>query len=98
MNGNPEALAIQSPALRLNDGKIVGPNPVDKQHLIDSATDPDCAKDECDKRNDHNEATLKIAARLRCTSASVVAHDDTLMRIAVWPCQTVPPHQHVPSR
>jgi hypothetical protein len=29
------------------------------------------------------EATLKIAARLRSTSASVVAHDDTLMRIAV---------------
>ena len=30
-----------------------------------------------------SEATLKIAARLRSTSASVVAHDDTLMRIAV---------------
>jgi hypothetical protein len=29
------------------------------------------------------EATLKIAARLRFTSPSVVAHDDTLMRIAV---------------
>jgi hypothetical protein len=29
------------------------------------------------------EATRKIAARLRCTSASVVAHDDTLIRIAV---------------
>jgi hypothetical protein len=29
------------------------------------------------------EATLKIAARLRSTSTSVVAHDDTLMRIAV---------------
>ena len=30
--------------------------------------------------------------------ASVVAHDDTLMRIAVRPCQTVTPHQQVPSR
>jgi len=29
------------------------------------------------------EATRKIAARLRSTSASVVAHDDTLIRIAV---------------
>src|SRR6266480_3942672 len=42
-------------------------------------------------------AARKIAATLRSTSASVVAHDDTLMRIAVWPCQTVPPHQQVPS-
>jgi hypothetical protein len=32
---------------------------------------------------DQSEATRKIAARLRSTSASVVAHDDTLMRIAV---------------
>jgi hypothetical protein len=32
---------------------------------------------------DQSEAILKIAARLRSTSASVVAHDDTLMRIAV---------------
>src|ERR1700675_319260 len=48
-------------------------------------------------RHELVEATLKIAARLRSTSASVVAHDDTLMRIAVCPCQTVPPHQHVPS-
>src|SRR5436853_139332 len=38
-----------------------------------------------------------MAARLRSTSASVVAHDETLMRIAVWPCQSVPPHQQVPS-
>ena len=44
------------------------------------------------------DAIRKIAARLRFTSASVVAQDDTLMRIAVWPCQTVPPHQQVPSR
>jgi hypothetical protein len=31
------------------------------------------------------------------TSASVVAHDETLMRIATFPCYEVPPHQHVPS-
>ena len=43
------------------------------------------------------ERRAAIAARLRSTSSSVVAHDDTLMRIAVRPCQTVPPHQHVPS-
>jgi hypothetical protein len=28
---------------------------------------------------------------------SVVSQDDTLIRIAARPCQTVPPHQHVPS-
>jgi len=38
-----------------------------------------------------------MAAALRSTSASVVAHEQTLIRIAVCPCQTVPPHQHVPS-
>jgi hypothetical protein len=27
----------------------------------------------------------------------VVAHEDTLMRMAVCPCHTVPPTQHVPS-
>ena len=32
------------------------------------------------------------------TSASVVAQDETLMRIAMFPCQEVPPHQQVPSR
>jgi hypothetical protein len=32
---------------------------------------------------DRCEAARKIAARLRSTSASVVAHDDTLIRIAV---------------
>lgn len=42
-------------------------------------------------------ATRRIASRLRSMSASVVAHDDTLMRIACRPCHTVPPHQHVPS-
>src|SRR6516225_1971895 len=42
-------------------------------------------------------AIRSMAARLRSTSSSVVAHDDTLMRLAVWPCQTVPPQQQVPS-
>ena len=40
---------------------------------------------------------LAMAARLASTSAAVVAHDDTLIRIAVRPCHSVPPHQHVPS-
>ena len=42
-------------------------------------------------------ATRMIAAMLRSTSSSRVAQDETLMRIAVRPCHTVPPHQHVPS-
>src|SRR5262249_11717932 len=42
-------------------------------------------------------AIRNIASRLRSTSASVVAHEDTLIRIAWRPCHTVPPHQHVPS-
>src|SRR4029077_4113417 len=42
-------------------------------------------------------ATRSIAARLRSTSSSVVAHEETLMRMAVRPCHTVPPAQHVPS-
>ena len=43
------------------------------------------------------DAMRSMAARLRSTSASVVAQDETLMRIAVRPCQIVLPHQHVPS-
>jgi hypothetical protein len=39
----------------------------------------------------------KIAARLRSTSSSVVAQQDTLMRMAARPCHSVPPHQQVPS-
>src|SRR5580704_9012782 len=42
-------------------------------------------------------AVLSIAAILSSTSSSVVAHEETLMRIAARPCHTVPPHQHVPS-
>ena len=40
-------------------------------------------------------AMRSIASKLFSTSASVVAHDDTLIRIAVCPCQTVAPHQQV---
>ena len=42
-------------------------------------------------------ATRNIAARLRSTSSSVVAHEETLIRMAARPCHTVPPHQQVPS-
>ena len=45
----------------------------------------------------YGAATRRIASKLRSTSASVVAHDDTLIRIAVLPCHTVGPAQHVPS-
>ncbi len=37
-------------------------------------------------------ATRSIAARLRSTSASVGAQEETPMRIAGLPCQLVPPH------
>ena len=55
-----------------------------------------------EKENDVDDyassrATRIMVSRLRSTSASVVAHDDTLMRMAVCPCQVVPPHQQVPS-
>lgn len=43
-------------------------------------------------------AARRIATRLRSTSSSVVAHEETLMRMAVRPCHTEPPHQQVPSR
>ena len=42
-------------------------------------------------------ATRIIASRLRSTSSSVVAHDETLIRIAVCPRHMVAPAQHVPS-
>jgi len=38
-----------------------------------------------------------IAATLRSTSSSVVAQQETEIRIAVCPCQIVPAHQQVPS-
>ena len=44
---------------------------------------------------DSAAAMANTASRLRDTSASVVAHDDTLMRIALRPFHTVAPHQHV---
>ena len=46
----------------------------------------------------HIHGARSIAGRLRSTSSSVVAHEETLIRIAARPCQTVPPHQQVPSR
>jgi glutamate/tyrosine decarboxylase-like PLP-dependent enzyme len=42
-------------------------------------------------------AMRSMASKLRSTSTSVVAQDDTLIRIAVRSCQTVTPHQQVPS-
>ena len=39
-----------------------------------------------------------MASRLARTSSSVVAQDETLIRIATCPCHSVPPHQQVPSR
>ncbi len=38
-----------------------------------------------------------MAERLASTSASVVAQDETLMRMAVRPCHSVPPPQQMPS-
>lgn len=49
MNGNPEALAIQTSTPRLNHRKIARPYPIDEQRFIDSATESDCAEDECDE-------------------------------------------------
>ena len=42
-------------------------------------------------------AILIMAARLRSMSSSVVAQQETLIRIEVLPLQSVPPHQQVPS-
>ena len=39
----------------------------------------------------------RIASTLRSTSASVVAQEETLMRMAARPCHSVGPHQQVPS-
>ena len=39
------------------------------------------------------DAMRIIAATLRSTSASVVDQQETLIRMAVRPCQTVTPHQ-----
>jgi len=38
-----------------------------------------------------------MAVRLFSTSSALVAQEDTLIRMAFLPCQTVPPHQQVPS-
>jgi hypothetical protein len=45
----------------------------------------------------YSAAAFSIAAKLRSTSSWVVAQDETLIRMAVCPCQTVEPHQHIPS-
>src|SRR5438552_11936763 len=42
-------------------------------------------------------ATRITAFALFSISSRVVAQLDTLIRIAAFPCHTVPPHQHVPS-
>src|SRR5580704_5633608 len=65
MNWHPEELAIQSPARRLDDGKIAGPNSVDKQRLIDSTTEPDCAKDDCNEWSDHDQPHPLIRGHLQ---------------------------------
>ena len=47
---------------------------------------------ECGRNGAQTPAAARsIAARLRSTSSSVVAQAETLMRMAVRPCQTVPP-------
>jgi len=38
-----------------------------------------------------------MACADRSTSRSVVAQEDTLIRIAFWFCHRVPPHQQTPS-
>ncbi len=64
-----------------------------------SEDQPDGERDRGAPRPGHplRLAARSMASRLRSTSSSVVAHDDTLIRMAVRPCQTVPPHQQVPS-
>ena len=42
-------------------------------------------------------AMLMMAAALRLTSSSLVAQLETLMRMAVLPCHSVPTHQQVTS-
>src|SRR5579871_2125756 len=50
-----------------------------------------------DGRPPHSSAARRIAARLISTSVLVVAHEETLMRMAVRPCHSVTPHQQTPS-
>jgi len=40
------------------------------------------------------DAIRVIASRLRSTSVSLVAQEETLMRMAKRPFQSAPPHQH----
>src|SRR5579863_10123471 len=77
MDGNPEALAIQASAPRLNKRKIVGPHSIDKQRFIDSATESDGAEDECDEEGDHDRhrrSRNRIGISASCwTAASIVS-------------------------
>lgn len=50
------------------------------------------------KRQPRSRVDSMMAARLRSTSSSVVAQDETLIRSAAFPRHAVPPHQRVPSR
>src|SRR5271157_619785 len=53
------------------------------------------------RRQDRRRYPLQariMASRLRSTSSGVVAQEETLMRMAVRPCQVVGPHQQAPSR
>jgi hypothetical protein len=52
---------------------------------------------ECDLLLDSRAAMASMACKLRVTSASVVAQEETLMRMALRPLHSVPPHQQVPS-
>jgi hypothetical protein len=42
-------------------------------------------------------ALASMLSKLRATSESVVAQEDTLIRMALRPFHSVAPHQHVPS-
>ena len=48
-------------------------------------------------RSTYRQAIRRMASMEASTSCSVVAHELTLMRMAVVPCQTVEPAQSVPS-
>jgi hypothetical protein len=63
-----------------------------------NAAPNDSARSVADAAYALRRAALSIASMLRSTSSSVVDQLLTLILIAVRPFQTVPPHQHVPSR
>ena len=47
---------------------------------------------------DQRLAIASIARNAASTLASVVAHDETLIRMTVRACHLLTPRQHVPSR